>query len=214
MKITKFVHACLLVEMPDPINRTVLFDPGIFSSPHIAIDDLKYLDDIIITHEHADHLDVKFLKKLVHKFPNARIKTPASLVPKLQSEGIEVTTDSVEGVELFDAPHAEVKPLVPYVDNIGVHYIGKLTNPGDSLHIPETKEILALPVGAPWESAVEAINTAIQLKPQHIIPIHDWHWRDEAREGLYERMEAECEKVGITFHKMKTAQPIVIDALS
>jgi L-ascorbate metabolism protein UlaG (beta-lactamase superfamily) len=211
MKITKFVHSCLLIEMPDPVNRTVLFDPGVFSSPSIDIDSLEYLDDIVITHEHPDHFDLECIKKLVEKFPNVRIKTPASLVPKLENEGLKPTADAVDGIEIFDAPHEEVKPIFWYPDNIGVHYIDLLTHPGDSFHITETKPVLALPITAPWGSTVQAVKLGLQLKPKHIIPIHDWHWRDEAREQMYESFETLFKESGITFHKMKSSEPIVIN---
>ena len=35
LTVTKFVHACLLVETPD---RAALFDPGTLSTPNIDID--------------------------------------------------------------------------------------------------------------------------------------------------------------------------------
>lgn len=211
MKITKFVHSCLLVEMPEPINRTVLFDPGIFSVNALNVESLEYLDDIIITHEHPDHFNLETIKKLVTKFPDVRIKTPASLVPKLEAEGVAAVTDAVDGIEIFDAPHEEVKPIFWYPDNIGIHYINLLTHPGDSFHVTETKPIFALPITAPWAATVEAVKLGLQLKPQHIIPIHDWHWRDEAREQMYASFEKLFKESNITFHKMETGKPVVIE---
>ena len=64
MKVTKFVHSCLLVEMPAPINRTALFDPGAMSVDALEVDSLEYLDDIIITHEHGDHFHLPLIKQL------------------------------------------------------------------------------------------------------------------------------------------------------
>jgi L-ascorbate metabolism protein UlaG (beta-lactamase superfamily) len=196
MKITKLGHSCLLVEMPD---RTALFDPGVMSE--VDVDSLHYLDDIIVTHEHGDHLNVELVKQLQQKFPEVRIKTPAGIVPKLEGEGVHVVTDAVDGVVIFDAPHEPVKPLYPFPDNIGIHYLDKLTHPGDSLHFNESKVILALPVTAPWGSAVDAVNLAIKLKPKYVIPIHDWHWSDQARAGMYDGIAEALEAEGITFCK-------------
>ena len=53
MKITKFVHSCILVETPE---RVGLFDPGVFSERAFNPETLQKLDDIIITHKHQDHL--------------------------------------------------------------------------------------------------------------------------------------------------------------
>ena len=209
MKITKLVHSCLLVEMPDPVNRTVLFDPGEMST--VDVDSLQYLDDIVITHVHGDHLDMELMKKLVAKFPDVRILTTNEAAEQLNAEGIAASTTPQEGMELFDSPHESVEPLFPSPEEIGVHYLGKLSHPGDSHSFTETKEILALPVSAPWGSSIRAINLAIQLKPKYVIPIHDWHWRDEARESMYDRIAGALEKEGITFIKTKNGEPFVLD---
>jgi L-ascorbate metabolism protein UlaG (beta-lactamase superfamily) len=209
MKITKLGNCCFLVEMPSPTNRTVLFDPGRVSS--VNVERLEFLDDIVITHEHGDHYDPELLKKLTAKFPEVRIKTPASMVSKLDAEGVKSTTDAVDGIEIFDAPHAEVKPVFAYVDNIGIHYIDTLTHPGDSFHIIETKPVLALPIGAPWGDAVTAVNLALQLKPQHILPMHDFHWSDDARNQIYDLLEGVFKEQNIVFHKLQNGQPVVLE---
>src|SRR4051812_424913 len=105
MKITKLEHSCLLVEMPEPVNRTVLFDPGIMSEPYVDVDALVYLDDIFITHGHPDHLSIPLMKKLVAKFPKARITGPAEVVAKLKDEGIQASSEAPEGVVFFNSPH-------------------------------------------------------------------------------------------------------------
>jgi L-ascorbate metabolism protein UlaG (beta-lactamase superfamily) len=210
MKITKYVQSCLLVEMPAPVNRTALFDPGVMSSPEIDVDKLMYLDDIFITHGHADHLDVDLLKKLVSKFPDVRITATEEVVSKLKAEGIKASTEAPTGVTLIDSPHEKVEPLFPQPQEIGVHYLDKLTHPGDSHSFNETKDILALPVTAPWGSNIRAVTLALELKPKHILPIHDWHWSDAAREGSYASMEKAFAEHDITFHKLKTGEPVVI----
>jgi len=207
MKITKLGHSCLLVEMPEPFNRTALFDPGVFSK--VPVESLKFLDDIVITHEHEDHCDQDVIKKLVEKFPKVRIKTPSTLVPKL--DGVSVTTDAVEGIEVFDAKHEGHAPFMIAPENIGIHYLDILTHPGDSHSFTVTKQILALPITAPWGSTDSAVQLALQLKPKHVLPIHDWHWKDEVREDMYNRLEELFGKSDITFHKLVNGDPIVLD---
>ena len=209
MKITKLVHSCLLVEMPAPVNRTVLFDPGAMST--VDVDSLEYLDDIVITHSHGDHVDMGVMKKLVAKFPDARILTTSEVVEQLKGEGITATTQPPEGFELFQSPHESTEPLFPRPEQIGVHYLGKLTDPGDSHSFKETKEVLALPITAPWGSAIKAANLAIELKPKYVIPIHDWHWSDAARESMYNLIGDQLEKRGITFIKPVNGEPFVLD---
>ena len=107
----------------------------------------------------------------------------------------------------FDSPHESVEPLFRSPEQIGIHYLDKLSDPGDSHSFKETKAILALPVTAPWGSTIKALNLALELKPKHVLPIHDWHWRDEAREQTYDRFERILGEQGITFHKLQTGQP-------
>jgi L-ascorbate metabolism protein UlaG (beta-lactamase superfamily) len=209
MKITKLVHSCLLVEMPAPVNRTALFDPGSMST--VNVDSLEFLDDIIITHGHGDHFDLDLIKKLVAKFPQVRITAPDEVVEQLNGESIAATSAASEGIVFFDSPHEDVMPMFPAPQEIGVHYLDKLSHPGDSHSFKETKAILALPVQAPWGSSVKAMNLALQLKPQYVIPIHDWHWRDEARMQLYDRFEQVLGKADITFIKAVNGEPFVLD---
>lgn len=208
MKITKFVHACLLVETPD---RVALFDPGTMSTSNIDINQLARLDDIFITHEHSDHKDIPFIRQLVTKFPNVRITTTEKVVQQLAVEGIKASNTPPEGVTFFDSPHESVAPLFGQPpQEIGIHYLGVLSHPGDSHSFHETKAILALPVAAPWGSTIRALNLALELKPRHVLPIHDWHWRDEAREQTYNMFERVIGSQGITFHKLQTGQPVEI----
>jgi L-ascorbate metabolism protein UlaG (beta-lactamase superfamily) len=207
MKITKLGHSCLLVEMPAPVNRTVLFDPGVYSE--VNVDSLVFLDDIVITHEHSDHCNVELLQQLVRKFPNVRIKTPSTLVPKL--ENISVTTDAVEGIEIFQSPHEGHPPFMDPPEQIGVHYLGKLTHPGDSHSFTVTKDILALPIIAPWGSTDRAVQLALQLAPKIIIPIHDWQWKDVVRDKFYKHLGEIFEQAGINFIKPENGKAFVLD---
>lgn len=211
MKITKFEHSCLLVEMPGPVNRTALFDPGVMSEPFVDIDSLEYLDDIFITHSHSDHMSIPLIKKLLEKFPNVRITGPREVVAKLKQEGVLATSEEFDGVEFFDSKHANVLPLFEPPEEIGYHYLDKLSHPGDSHSFTETKSILALPVTAPWGSMLNAVKLGIELHPEYIVPIHDWHWRPEAKEQAYERMKDVFGKEGITFVPLENGKAVVLD---
>lgn len=207
MKITKFVHSCLLVETPD---RVALFDPGVMSTPNIQIDTIGRLDDIFVTHVHADHLDTGFIKQLFEKFPQVRLTSTNEVVAALAKEGITASSQPPEGVTFFESPHENVKPLFPQPENLGIHYLDALTDPGDSHSFTETKQILALPITAPWGSSIRAVNLALELKPKHVLPIHDWHWSDQARQASYDQYEQILGEQGITFHKLQTGQPVDI----
>lgn len=207
MKITKFVHACLLVETPD---RVALFDPGVMSEAALDVGALTRLDDIFITHVHGDHCSSKLLKKLLAKFPTVHITSTQEVVDSLAKEGIKATTSLPATAVLFDSPHEAVEPMFPSPQQIGVHYLNQFSHPGDGHSFTETMSILALPVTGPWGSTVNAVKLGLKLKPQHIVPIHDWHYRDEARTGMYDNLERIFGEAGITFHKLETGKPVEV----
>jgi len=208
VKITKYVHSCLVVETPD---RVAIFDPGVMSEQALEVDRLERLDDIFITHEHADHFSPDLIERLLQKFPDARITSTPDVVAKLARESITASDQPPAGVSFFDSPHEDVEPVFPHPQEIGIHYLGALTHPGDSHSFSETEEILALPVTAPWGSTIRAINLALELKPRHILPIHDWHWSDVARQQTYGMMADLFGEHGITFHKLAIGQPVEIE---
>lgn len=207
LKVTKFVHSCLLVETP---GRVALFDPGTLSEEALDISKLQRLDDIFITHEHADHFSLELIKKLVAKFPKIRITSTQSVVDQLAKQGVTASNQPPDGVKFFDSPHESVAPLFAQPEEIGVHYLDVLSDPGDSHSFTETKAVLALPVQAPWGSTIKALNLALELQPQYILPIHDWHWHDVARRQTYDRLERVFGEHDIKFFKLETGQPVEI----
>lgn len=207
MKITKYIHSCLLVEHD---GRVALFDPGVMSSPALHPDQLTKLDDIFITHGHPDHMDPDFIKGLLAKFPAVRVTGPNEVVEALAKEGVKATNKPPAGVEFFEAPHEPVEPVFPQPENVGIHYLDVLTDPGDSHSFNQTKAVLALPVTGPWGAFIKAVTLAIELKPKHVVPIHDWHWSDAARAGSYDILEDKLGEQGIIFHKLQTGVPAQI----
>jgi L-ascorbate metabolism protein UlaG (beta-lactamase superfamily) len=202
MKVTKYVHSCLLVESDD--GRVGLIDPGVYSweSGLIDLDSIGRLDDMVITHEHEDHMYLPFIKAVTAKFPDINIVTTKSAKKQLEDNGINnVKTEGGENVELFSANHETLEPLFPPPENIGVHYIGKISHPGDSHHFEETKDVLAVPMTAPWGTVMRAAELGEMLRPKFIVPIHDWHYKDEAKTAMYDWLEGFFSKMDISFLK-------------
>ncbi len=211
MKITKYVHSCLLIEKD---NKVVLCDPGQFSweSGLVDIDALPQLDLIIITHEHFDHMHMPFVTALRGKFPDVQILTTPSAKQQLESAGVNnVTTESHELATIFSSQtHASLDPLGDAPENIAVHVFDTVTVGGDRHDLEETKAVLALPATAPWGSMMSAATMLQRLKPQYVIPIHDWHWNEAARSQAYDRLEAFAKDIGITFLRPVDGQPLEV----
>jgi L-ascorbate metabolism protein UlaG (beta-lactamase superfamily) len=209
MMITKYHHACLLVQHD---GKVVLIDPGNYTADSGQFDpqSLTQLDGVVYTHEHQDHLYVPFLQKILQKFPNVPIVANDSIKGILAKENISTASSLPDWVTQEDAAHEPLVPGMAMCPNISYTVFGKLTHPGDSLHFTKTAEVLALPVTAPWGSMTQAITKALEVKPKVIVPIHDWHWKDEARRGMYGMMKGLFEKSGIDFRVIESSEPITL----
>ena len=209
MKITKYVHSCLLVEEKE---KVALIDPGIYTAQSKALDlrYIKKLDFILITHEHADHLYIPFLKEILVQFPDIEIITNPSVSLLLERQGIKASHKGNAYVGPEEAKHERLF-FGQAPENALFHIFSRLTHPGDSFGFSETKEILALPVQAPWGSTTQAVEKALELKPKIIIPIHDWHWRDEARKAMYERLAEYFKEHNIEFRGLETDKTFEIE---
>lgn len=209
MKITKYVHSCLLVEADD---LSVLIDPGRYSwdSHLLNLNHLPHLSHIVITHEHADHYHEPALRNLSQRFPHAVIVTNNDLADKIKDHNLPntVTSGSDDKVIVFEAPHAELPLNLPSVLNIGVHIDNQLTHTGDALDLSNCKDILALPLTSPFAGMTQTLKQMVELKPKVILPIHDWHWHQQARESLYKMAKDLLVKHNIDFIELKNAETI------
>lgn len=153
----------------------------------LPVEELANLDVILVTHEHEDHMSIPLLKRLMGKFPDVKIVTNGVVADLLAKEGISATIQLPEFVEMEESLHEKVLAAVTPRNSL-FHIFGEVTHPGDSFQFEQSREILALPIQAPWGSMVQALERAASLnpKPKLVIPIHDWHWQDKARRRAYE----------------------------
>lgn len=209
MRITKYVHSCLLVETD---KQTVLIDPGGYSwdSHLLKPAQLDKLDGIVITHDHPDHYSLPFLKALSAKFPHAQIITNEDLAKQIGKQKLPnaIVTGSQPDIEVFAVAHEPVPMNRPVPLNIGVHIEGLLTHPGDAFNIKSSCYILALSMAAPWGSVKQALEAAVKLKPKTIIPVHDWPWQNAARQQLYAMSKELLEPHRIRFVEIENAVPV------
>lgn len=184
MKVTKFAHACLLVEEQ---GVRILLDPGSWN----ALPEVPTLDAILITHNHQDHCDASQIRELLNQFPNAVVYTHEEAGKTLTEAGIasspirngETLTVNGVTVESCGTTHAIIYGDMPKCQNTGYLIAEKLFVPGDALYDVPTKPVvaLALPTGGPWMRISEAIDYAKKLKPKIAFPIHDALYSNEYR---------------------------------
>lgn len=202
MYVTKLGHSCVLVETSD---RVGLFDPGAWADKTL-IDAIERVDRIAFTHEHADHFDVDILEKLIKKFPHAHVVCNAEIAKEIENAGLEcVVRESTACTVRFESPHENlpIPGSTPPAEN-GYHFQGRFTHPGDSHSFAESNKVLAMPFVAPWGKIGDAVDKVIELKPEYVLPIHDWHYTDEAREWLDGLLERAFEGTGV---KLLSAKP-------
>ena len=166
MRITKYTHACVRLEHD---GRVLVIDPGIWSEPSA----LAGADAVLVTHEHADHIDVQRLAGLgvaVYAPTEANI---SGLEVTGVSPGEEFTAAGFR-VSAVGGRHAFIYGGQPDCANLGYLVDDAIYHPGDSLHVPEQPvETLLVPAQGSWLKMIEAIDFIKAIGPQRTFPIHD-----------------------------------------
>lgn len=170
MRLTRYGHSCVLVEDGD---ARVLLDPGVFSS---GFEDLRGLTGVLVTHQHADHLDLPRVTALLEANPEARLLTDSgSDVGDLPRTvvGHGDAFDLGVPVSVHGSDHAVIHPDIPGVPNVG-YLVGSFFTPGDALTVPDADvEVLGLPTDAPWLKLSEAVTLLREVQPHRAFPVHD-----------------------------------------
>lgn len=105
LRTTWLGHACHYTEFPSGLR--VLFDPvfehrcspfnfagpGRYTRPACAIADLPFLDAVVISHSHYDHLSLPTVRDIQKSFPDAHFFVGLGLARWFQSVGIMNVTE-------------------------------------------------------------------------------------------------------------------------
>lgn len=175
MRLTKLGHSCVRLEKD---GASLVIDPGMWS----GADALAGADAVLITHEHADHIDGDVVRSALEGNPALEIWT----VPVVAAEyaGFGGRVHGVGHGDAFTAvgfdvhvhghDHAEIYPGMPSVPNIGFAIDGSIFHPGDSFTVPdEPVSTLLLPISGPWLKASDMIDFTRAVRPTATYAIHD-----------------------------------------
>ncbi len=201
MKISKFIHSCILLKEG---NEQLLIDPGSYTFLEGAVkpEDFEGVQTVLITHEHTDHYDLGALKMISARNSGLEIYANTEMVKVLAQAGLEakiLENGSVScgnfKIEAFETPHEQV--LSPAPANTAFIINGKFMHIGDSLSskiFEREAQVIALPVAAPWMTDVKALDFSKHIKPERFIPVHDGYLKDffNARKyGIWEKVFGE-----------------------
>ena len=181
MKLTKYTHSCVRLEKD---GRALVLDPGNFSESAEA---LESAEAVLVTHEHADHIDVPAVVDALRANAGLAVFAPARVAGQLQDkatgEAARIhavnpgSTFQAAGFEIrsFGGQHALIHPQIPIVANIGYLVDGNVYHPGDSFVVPDgiSVKTLLLPLHAPWSKSAEVLDFVIAVRAPRAFQIHD-----------------------------------------
>jgi L-ascorbate metabolism protein UlaG (beta-lactamase superfamily) len=195
MRLTHLGHACLLVETA---GQQLLIDPGEYSAGFTRLHDLAA---ILLTHQHADHVDPERIGDVVANNPDAVVIAEPETAALLREHGgrewpvmplrggEETAVGPVRLLGVGDR-HAFNHDGVPRCGNTGfvVTADGEptLLHPGDAYDArPEVSvDVLAVPLSAPWAAVRDTLEFVSRISPRYAVPVHDALLNDTGR-GLY-----------------------------
>jgi L-ascorbate metabolism protein UlaG (beta-lactamase superfamily) len=193
--IRRLTDSTLVVRSDD---HATLFDPGFhtFTSGDIDLGSIGDISRVLITHEHRDHVNADFVRWLVDRRSDLEVVTNQVVVDILEKAGIEATTEVPEGVSVEDVLHAPL-PNGATPPNRSFTVGDVFTHPGDSYAPEHTGPVLALPLMTPWGSIGGALDFVRRIRPERVIPIHDFYLTSFGREWMVDITAPTLEAEGI-----------------
>lgn len=207
MKLTKYQHACLVVEKD---GTTIVVDPGVYSHDFIMPSNVNA---VVITHEHPDHFDEKLVNLILIAHPKAAIIAHESISGRFTEYtsiaakvGEPFTVGSMT-LQFFGGNHASISPTVQVPPNLGVLIDNYLYYPGDSFTVPEGVQVkaLALPASAPWLKISESMEFLTRVRPDFTFPTHDAILSNEGKELADRMLGAVASGQNITYKRLDSS---------
>ncbi len=218
MKLTKFTHACVRLQKD---SQVLVIDPGTFSESEEA---LAGAHAVLITHEHADHVDADAVVAALKGNPGLQVHAPAGLASDLAAKAgddggrvhaVEPGTSFDAGgfaIRSFGGQHALIHPQIPVVANIGYLVDANVFHPGDSFVVPDGIDVqtLLVPIHAPWSKIGEVVDFVIAVRAPKAYPVHDGLLNELGRglvEGHVTRIGA---KYGTSYARLSPRESVEV----
>ena len=207
MRITKYLHSCLIVEEK---GCRILFDPGFYllAEGTFSLEHFFDISAVVITHRHRDHIEVPLLKTILSANPKTFVIGNTETKEFLQQDGIasltlnenELRVGSIV-IRALPAPHEKILKQSP--QNSAYVLNEKFLHPGDSLneclYAWKGIDVLALPTMGSWMTVSRAGEFAIALRPKIVIPIHDGFAKAFYLKGHHESLRNYFQEYGVAY---------------
>ncbi|SDK12604.1 MBL fold metallo-hydrolase [Nonomuraea jiangxiensis] len=209
MELTKYGHACVRVEKN---GKVLVVDPGAFTQDPV----LDGADAVLITHEHADHVDVDRLRAAS---PELEIWTCEAVAAQLTEVPAEVRVvregDAFETagfrVRVFGESHAKTHPDVPVVQNVGFMLDDEVFYPGDALTVPAVEvPTLLVPTSGPWLKLPEMIEYLRAVRPARAFSTHDILLSDIGLALVDNWLRQEADKQHADLRRLKIGESVTL----
>ena len=183
IELQRWGHSCVRLGRGAPI----VIDPGVFSDVAVA---LAGAAGVLVTHEHADHVDVAAVADAARG--GVPVHGPAPVVEALLAAGAPVGAlhavaagDRFElagrDVQVLGHWHEPIHPDVPKFVNVGYLVEDRVLHPGDA-YVERTYggsvDTLLVPVSGPWLRLADVIDWVRRVRPRRVVAIHDAHASD------------------------------------
>lgn len=210
MNIAKYIHSCLLFEHE---GEKLLFDPGnyTFLEKRVTPETFRDVSTVVITHGHADHLDMEPLKRIL-ALSGADVVTNGEVAATLRDEGIDATTIeegplTVGAFRLHAIPTAHEAILADALPRHTAFLVNeRVLNCGDSFQDPLLPfagvEVLVLPVMAPYLTEVGVVDFVKRMRPRQVIPVHDGAAKEFFVRQRHTNYRKTFAAMNITFHQL------------
>ncbi len=210
MKLTKYEHACFVVEKD---HQSLVVDPGAFTTDFVIPTNVI---GVVITHQHPDHFDKDTIRRIFTTNPKLTIITPKDVADQMPSDipvhVVAANETMVLGtftLQFFGGEHARIHTSLPRPQNLGVLIDSQLYYPGDALVAPSRPiDTLALPVTAPWLKISEVMDFLAAVHPRQVFPTHDAIASDTGKALVDRMLTSFAEEYGSTYQRL--TEPLMI----
>lgn len=169
-------HSCVRLEKDGAV---LVIDPGVWTDAAAA---LAGAAAVMVTHEHADHLDADAVRTALRASPDLTLWANPQVTAQFTEFGDrvhetrrgDVLSVAGFGVHVYGHDHTLIHKDIPSVVNTGFLVQGELFHPGDSFTVPdEPVRTLLVPIAGPWLRAGDMIDYFREVAPARGYAIHD-----------------------------------------